>query len=82
MDDKRLDRIEEKIDTLITRASSIDTTLAKQHVSLKSHMRRTELLEGQVLPLVRRMNMLEGALKLLALIASLAGLYEIVKAFR
>ena len=51
MSDERFDKIEIKIDKLDERLDKIDVTLAAQHESLKSHMKRTELLEAQVKPL-------------------------------
>lgn len=53
-DDSRLERIEDKIDSLSERISSVDATLAAQHVTLKDHTRRSlaneeslELLKSQ-----------------------------------
>ena len=34
-----------RLDGIISRLTGIEVTLGKQHVSLESHMRRTELLE-------------------------------------
>jgi hypothetical protein len=38
-------RVIEKLDMMDSRMDNIDITLAKQHVSLDEHIRRTELLE-------------------------------------
>jgi len=76
MDDKRLDRIEDKVDTIVDKIGSIDATLAAQHVSLKEHIRRTALLEAEIKPVKRHVDMVNGALKLLGLISLLLGIYE------
>lgn len=43
--DNKLDVIEKKIDQINDRLHATNITLAEQHMSLKEHMRRTELLE-------------------------------------
>ena len=48
---KQLDRIEQKVDKLDHRLDNVDITLAKQHVSLDEHIKRTALLESKVIPL-------------------------------
>lgn len=47
-EEKRLERIEAKIDDISDHMGSIDVTLAMQHESLKNHIRRTEALEKQL----------------------------------
>jgi len=44
----KLDSIDSKIDKLDSRTDSIDVTLAKQHVSLEDHKRRSEANEKAV----------------------------------
>lgn len=67
----KLLRIENKIDKMSDRIGSIDVTLASQHESLKEHIRRTELLEKVVEPIQKHVIILNGAMKLLVLIATL-----------
>lgn len=64
-----LTRIENKIDRISDRIGSIDVTLAAQHESLSDHIRRTELLEETVKPLVRHDAMMQGALKVIGILA-------------
>jgi archaellum component FlaC len=52
-DDKRLERVENKLDKVSDQIGEINVTLSAQHESLKEHMRRTELLENDVEPLKR-----------------------------
>lgn len=76
MDDKRLERIEAKVDDVSDHLSSIDTTLAAQHVSLREHMRRTALLEKELAPIKNHVLMVKGALKLVGVLAAGAALAE------
>jgi archaellum component FlaC len=78
-DDKRLERIEVKVDDINDHLSTITVTLAAQHISLKEHIRRTELLEKDVAPIKRHVNMVQGAAALIALIATIAA---IIRTFR
>lgn len=67
MDDiRRIERIENKVDKLGDRLSSIDSTLAAQHESLKIHIHRTELLEKRSDHLEAYINKTQGALRLLS----------------
>lgn len=78
MDNNRLERVEEKLDKVVEHISSIDVTLAKQHISLKDHIRRTELLEQQVEPIKKHVNMVQGALKLIGLVSVCLGIVELI----
>lgn len=46
--DQQLTRIDEKLDKIVDRLGSIDSTLAVQAASLTEHMRRTNALETRV----------------------------------
>ena len=81
-DDKRLERIEDKIDDARVHLSSIDKTLAEQHISLKDHMRRTEILETQLEPIKTQLSMAAGAIKVLGIVASLLTLLEAIRMFK
>lgn len=78
-DDKRIERIETKIDDIGERLGSIDITLAQQHESLKDHMRRTALLEAELHPVKKHVDMVEGAMKLITIIAAVFAIIETVK---
>lgn len=79
MDDKRLDRIETKLDDTNEKLGSIDSTLAAQHISLKEHMRRTAMLEKELKPIQKHVSMVQGALKLVSIIAMLAAIIEVLR---
>lgn len=71
-DSERIARIENKIDVMGDKISSIDSTLAAQHESLKYHIKRTDMLESNIVPLQKHVNMIHGVLKLLGVAALLA----------
>jgi hypothetical protein len=61
-------RIERKLDCIINNLNDNNITLAEQHLSLKEHMRRTELLEQKVVPLEKNFFEFRGAVKLGSLV--------------
>ncbi len=70
MKEDQLDKIENKIDLIGSRLSSIDITLASQHVSLKDHIRRTTQLEVALAPIKSHVDKVQGAVVLLGVIAT------------
>jgi len=78
MSDDRLYRIEDKIDKISDRVSSIDKTLAEQHLSLKEHIKRTNLLEAEVRPIKKHVTMLQGAMRLIGALAGASALIKII----
>ncbi len=76
---KRIDRIEEKLD-------SIDKTLAVNTESLQAHMKRSDAIESIVLPLKAERDMVAGALKFIGLVTTISGagmaVIEIIKFFK
>lgn len=76
MDDQ--DRLEKKVDKILERVGSIDVTIGKQQVSLDEHIRRTNLLEVELKPVKRHVFMVEGALKLIGVLAALAAIVEVL----
>ena len=81
-DDKRLERIEAKLDDTNEHLSSIDVTLAKQHVSLAEHMRRTSLIEEELKPIKKHVDMVQGIIKFLLSVGALTGILELFKALK
>lgn len=79
-DDKRLERIEIKLDDVSDHIAAIDVTMGQQHISLKEHIRRTTLLEQEIKPLRKHVNMVEGFFKILGVLASIAVIAECIKA--
>lgn len=69
--DKRLERIEFKIDTIMVEQ-------AKQHTTLQEHTKRSTMLEDDMRPIRRHVDQMRGALKLLGILAMLAGIAEAI----
>jgi len=76
--DECLYKLEGKIDTLTEKFEEMNVTLARQNVTLDDHIRRTELLEEAIGPLQAQHHQLMGALKLLGVIAAIAGILEAI----
>lgn len=71
--DKRLDRLESKVDKLIDQQSEQNETLTRLTVSVETHEKRSTALEAIVLPLKAERDMVAGALRLIGLLAVIAG---------
>jgi len=81
MDEKRLERVEVKIDDIDDQLGYISSTLAAQHESLKIHIKRTALIEEELKPIRRHVYMINGGLILLAALAGSDLVYEVFKRF-
>lgn len=77
-DEKRLERIEAKLDDVSDHLGSIDATLSAQHVSLREHMRRTAILEAEIKPLKTHMDMVKGVAKFISMAAAVAAILEVM----
>lgn len=88
--EKRLDRLEEKLDTVSDQLTSIDKTLLTNTIILEEHQRRSlanekavELLESQLQPITKHVylvNILSKAA--LAIFCSSLGLFILQKIFK
>lgn len=65
----RDDRLEAKIDKVVDEITAIQITLAKQHVSLDDHIRRTSILENELKPIKKHVTMVDGVFKFLGFLA-------------
>lgn len=74
MEDK-LDRIVDKLASVDSTLSAQQVTLNGQHKSLEEHMHRTELLEQSIKPLQSHVSAVEGALRLLGIIGIVVGIF-------
>lgn len=77
----RDDRIETKIDKISSDISEINVTLAEQHISLKEHIRRTNVLEEKLIPMEMKFQQFHGIIKLgawlVTILSAAAALAEI-----
>lgn len=78
-DEKRLERIEKKIDDTNDHLVSIDITLVEQHLSLKEHIRRTSILEQEIKPIKIHVNRVEGAIKFITFLATAVAIVEFIR---
>lgn len=74
--DKQLNRIEEKLDKVADRLTSIDVTLGRQEEQLAYHIKRTDMLEEQLAPVKTHVAMVNGALKLVGILGVLGAIIE------
>jgi hypothetical protein len=74
-DDTKLDRINERL-------HSIDKTLALNTQQLAEHMRRTALLEKEMQPVSKHVQQMQGAAKLLGILALIATVIGVVSVFK
>lgn len=63
---------------IFDRLSSIDSTLAAQHETLKEHIRRTELLEEAIEPIKKHISMSTGIIKFVSFLAVVATVAEAI----
>lgn len=77
--EKRFDKIEEKLDLISENISEIKIVQAEQAKDLKYHIKRTDLseerlekVEEQVIQLTTTKHKLDGAFKVIGMIASFA----------
>ena len=79
-------KFEKKLDAISEKLQSIDVTLAKQHVVLDEHIRRTEILENRIDPIEKNSLMFYGFIKFLGipigLLTTLAAITEILSYLR
>lgn len=61
---KNLERIESKLDIIDGRLNAIDVRLAKYNSELEFHVARTNQVEDELLPVVKHVEQVRGAVKL------------------
>jgi len=72
------ERTENKLDSIVSDVNLIKVTLAAQNMSLEDHIKRTNILEGEIRPIKRHVYQVEGALKLLGALALMAAIVEAI----
>lgn len=82
-DKSQLDRIESKVDQLDARLNAVDVHLAKYNTELEFHVARTNQIEDELLPVVKHVEQIRGALKLagwlIGTLVAVAAIYWSVK---
>lgn len=64
-DDKRLERIEGKVDKIMDHVSSIDATIAGQSGDIRHHIKRTDELQAIVVRVDKHVTIVNGLAKIL-----------------
>lgn len=70
--EKRFDKLEEKLDKISDDLAEIKVTQAEQAKDLKYHIKRTDQIEYKLIPLVVTKHKMDGAFKVIGIIASVA----------
>jgi archaellum component FlaC len=78
-----LDKIDSKLDKIEDRLDKVDVRLAKYNSELEFHIARTNQIEDDLLPIVKHVEQIRGATKLVAVVAAfitlLAGIWIAIK---
>jgi predicted neutral ceramidase superfamily lipid hydrolase len=78
MSSKQIEKRLEEIERLLV---SLDKTLAINTEHLAEHMRRTAIIEDELKPVVKHVEQMRGAGKLIALLALLATILSVILIF-
>lgn len=78
MDDRRLERIEDKVDSLGERVSSLSEHMSVYNEQLKIHIEGTIQNREAISKLQEKQTMVRGVLKFLGVLTALGALYEVV----
>lgn len=78
--EKKLDKIEEKLDKVLEDVSEIRVVQAEQAKDLKYHIKRSdlnehriEMVEEKLLPLIAIKNRFDGAFKVVGILSTIVG---------
>lgn len=78
-----LDRIDSKLDRVEARLDAMDVHMTKYNSELEFHIARTNQIEDNLLPVVKHVEQMRGAAKLLAAVAAvstfLVGIWQAFK---
>ena len=66
---------------VVDRLGSIDVTLAKQEVHLAEHIRRTQILEDDMVPVKEHVQQVNGIIKFIGLLSILATIIGTILSF-
>jgi len=69
--DIKLDKIQEDV-------GEIKTHLAVYNEQLKIHIKRSSMLEQKIEPIEKHVNMVNGAIKLISILAAIAAIVELI----
>lgn len=83
MDEKRLDRLEDKIDKIIDKLEDHSKLHTKNSADLEHHIKRTDLLEESLKLLKQTDTIIRAGVKSFAVVAAILSiLYTIVRLYK
>ena len=77
--DSKYDKLEGKIDKLDTRLDAIDVHLATYNEQLKIHIKRSEILEQELVPVKSHVALMNNLAKIVVFLGIIAGIYASFK---
>ncbi len=81
MEDRRDNRVLDKVDSILKQMGEINVSLAEIKVDVAHHIKRTEILEQQIVPMREHTSELKGVIKFLKLAGIVIGIIEASRAF-
>jgi uncharacterized membrane-anchored protein YhcB (DUF1043 family) len=81
MSKPQLDRIEAKVDKLDTRLDKVDVRLEKYNAELEFHIARTNQVEDTLVNIVKHVEQVRGAGKLIGVLALIASIVTALWSF-
>lgn len=76
--DEKLDKIHEKLDKFDIRLNDINVIQAVMQKDVAYHIKRTDLLEGNLLPIQKKYQMMLGVIKFVGLLMAASGALEAI----
>lgn len=68
----------EKLDKIEAHLGNQEVHLGKLTVSVEEHIKRTNLLEDQIKPVLSHVHEMRGAIKVLSILATIAAIVEVI----
>lgn len=81
MEDRRDNRLINKVDEIMEKLNVMTISIAKMEVDVAHHIKRTDLLEEQIEPMKKHANELSGVVKFLKLLGAIIGVIEVIRMF-
>lgn len=81
MEDRRDNRLINKVDEIMEKLNVMTISIAKMEVDVAHHIKRTDLLEEQIEPMKKHANELSGVVKFLKLLGAIIGVREVIRMF-
>ena len=75
--EKRMDRIEDKVDAVKEHCNSIDKTLAKNTTDIAYHIKRTDSLQDMVEAFKRHLNRVNGIIWFVSFLGTAGGVAKL-----